>query len=361
MSQAKKLDALYRLDKSRTKNVRDGLWLQADIQAELTNFNDASRLYGLFAQRYDDQKRSKDALRLSGYYADIDGDAKKAVGLYTQFVEQNGSAATMETKRQVEEVAWRRCMLLEDQKNWERATACFKEYISLHSSSSINLFRSLEAGVRLGNMYSKLGRAPDAKRAYRSSITRYKQLSARKKSEAGAKQAAAHAAYQLLEIDFRTFKKTKISLSKKSLKRKLSRAYDLACVDQKKCRTKGKYFDVIAYGDATYGICSLFRVGQVYENLANSIREAPSPRLSPQQLEIYQAELEAVASQHEETAKVTYQAAAQKSAELKVYHDCVLGVHRQLSQLEGSVSTSALAKSEGLQQIERWSTASYRR
>ena len=101
----------------------------------------------------------------------------------------------------------------------------------------------------------------------------------------------------------------------------------------KKCKSEGKYVGIIAYGNGDYGICALTRIGEVYRDVANSIRDAPIPRrLTEDQREIYKAELDNLALGPEEKGLQAFEAALGKAYELNIYNDCTFDGADELSR-----------------------------
>ncbi|CAN0567749.1 unnamed protein product, partial [Laminaria digitata] len=95
-----------------------------------------------------------------------------------------------------------------------------------------------------------------------------------------------------------------------------------------------KFLGILKYGNGDFGICALTRMGQVYREVADSIRNAPLPkRLSEDQKEIYRAELDTVALGPEEKGLQAFESALSKAYELNIYNECTLTAQGNLKEL----------------------------
>jgi hypothetical protein len=83
-----------------------------------------------------------------------------------------------------------------------------------------------------------------------------------------------------------------------------------------------EYTQVLAIGQGDYGIASLYRIGVIYQHLAQAIFDTQCPkRLTEDQCMIYQAALQEKAFPLEEKAIEAYEKALAKAYELGLYND----------------------------------------
>ena len=92
--------------------------------------------------------------------------------------------------------------------------------------------------------------------------------------------------------------------------------------------------EIIQTGAGEYGLAALVDLGQLYENLAQTLRSAyVPPKLTEDQAELYKMGLEDKAYPNEEKAVQAYTQALQKSYELNLYNENTALAVRQLGVL----------------------------
>jgi hypothetical protein len=94
------------------------------------------------------------------------------------------------------------------------------------------------------------------------------------------------------------------------------------------------YTDILNAGAGEWGLASLCRLGQVYENMAESLTNSAAPSyLTEDQLEIYRMQLEDTAYPNVERATAAYSQALAKAYELSLYNDNTAFATRRLGEL----------------------------
>lgn len=303
-------------------------WLLAEFYERIADFERSAQLYGSYYKSYEKDEKAADALYNSGLYYEGLGDTKRAIDQFTEYTKE------FKKRDDASQVYWRICELHERDKNWKKASDCFDKFTKAYSKASEA--KQFESRYRLALAQEKLGKRREALKEYQNLVKRYPKLAKKDQEADGARLAGAHAAFELLESEWTGFKNMKLTLNRKTLQKKLAGAEALACVDSggNKCKSEGKYLSVLGYGNGDYGICALTRMGQVYREMANSIRNAPLPRrLTEDQMEIYRAELDTVALGPEEKAIGAFERALDKAYELNIYNDCTLTSQGNLKEL----------------------------
>ncbi|MEQ9498319.1 MAG: tetratricopeptide repeat protein [Deltaproteobacteria bacterium] len=303
-------------------------WLLAEFYERIADFERSAQLYGKYYKEYEKDEKAADALYNSGLYYQGLGDRDKAIDQFTEYTKE------FKKKDDAALVYWRICELHESGKDWKKTLKCFDDFSKKYSKASAA--KKFESRYRVALAYEKLGKRRDALKEYTALVKQYPKLKKKDQDADGARLAGAHAAFELLEGEWTGFKNMKLTLNRKTLQKKLAGAEALACVDSggNKCKKPGKYLAVLEYGNGDYGICALTRMGQVYREMANSIRNAPLPRrLTDDQLEIYRAELDTVALGPEEKAIGAFERALDKAYELNIYNECTLTSQGNLKEL----------------------------
>jgi tetratricopeptide (TPR) repeat protein len=317
-------------DQAEEELVQRNHLLLAEFYERIADFDTSASLYNEFYETYPKHEKAPDALYNAAIYYQGLGQTDTAIAkfttYYTKHAKDPGEAA---------DVYWRTCGLYEFQEKWEKAGKCYDQFRRKYASAP--QAKVYESRYRYALMLEKQGKRRDAMKEYQWLVAEYPELSPEDQKADGAQLAGAHAKFELLEPEFQAFENIEINrLSKAVLQKKLGGANELACVstDEAKCDREGKYLDVLTYGNGDYGICALTRMGQVFRDVADSLRNAPIPRrLTIDQQEIYKAELDALALGPEEKGLQAFERALDKAYELNIYNECTLTAQENLREL----------------------------
>ncbi len=304
--------------------------LLAEFYERIADFDTSAGLYEEFYDSYPKHEKAPDTLYNAAIYRQGLGKTDEAIAqfttYYTKHAENSEEAAT---------VYWRVCGLHEFKQDWKEASKCYDLFRKKYKDASKG--RIFESRYKVALMQEKLGKKSEAMKEYRWIVTEYPKLTEEERKDEGAQLAGAHAKFELLDVEYKAFQKIKITkLSKKQLNTLLNTAQELACVstDDAKCKSEGKFLEVLTYGNGDYGICALTRMGQVFRHVATSLREAPIPRrLTIDQQEIYRAELESLAIGPELKGVEALERALDKAYELNIYNECTLTAQDNLREL----------------------------
>lgn len=308
----------------RADLLRRNHFLRASFYERIADFRRAAELYESYYEKYSEDERAADALFNAGTYYQGLGETDSAIDKFSTYVEEFD-------KNDEPEVYWRVCELQEVKKDWKAAAKCFDDFKkSYKTASQAKIF---ESRYRHALALEKLSKKREAMAEYQWLAKEYPRLAKKDQEADGARLAGAHAAFELLEPEYKRYVEMKVTLRKETLLSKLKKAEELACVGDK-CKAPGRFLSILTYGDGNYGICALTRMGQVYRNFADSIRKAPIPRnLTFDQQEIYRAELDSVALGPEEKGLEAFESALKKAYELNIYNDCTLTAQANLKEL----------------------------
>lgn len=248
-----------------------------------------------------------------------------AVELFRKYVAEFRSA------KDAADVYWRICEIFDAEKDAKKSTVCWSKFRENYKKAPKE--KKFESRYRLALAYEKLQKKKKALSEYKYILKAYPKLDKKAQEDDGARLAGAHAAFVMLEPEFLKFKKMKVTLKKKVLERKVKAAESLASSGDKGAKP-GKYLRILGYKNGDYGIAALTRMGEVFRDMANSIRNAPVPRrLSEDQKDIYRAELDNYALGPEEKALEAFENALDKAYELNIYNDWTLLAQDNLKEL----------------------------
>jgi len=303
-------------------------WLLAEFYERIADFSTAAELYGYYYKEYGKDEKAPDALFNSGIYYLGLGQYDEAIEQFDKYTDK------FKKNKDVADVYWRICELHELKKDWKKVAKCFDDYKKKYSKAS--QAKIFESRYRFALAQEKLKNKKAAMKEYEWLVKEFPKLDKKDQAAEGAQLAGAHAAFELLEPEYKGYENMKVTLQQKTLLAKLNKAEELACVDNgpNKCKKPGKFLSILTYGNGDYGICALTRMGQVYREVADSIRNAPLPkRLTEDQREIYKAELDNVALGPEEKGLQAFESALEKAYELNIYNTCTLTAQSNLKEL----------------------------
>lgn len=325
----------------KSELVEPSQFLLASFHEQTANFQTAADQYLKYYETYKDpkdikdaakksevQKKAADALYNAGVYYQGIGDSKGAIAAFDKYVADYGA------RDDAADVYWRTCEIQEADKKWKEVAECFGKFKDKFKKASPA--KVFESRYRIALAFEELKQKPQAVAEYKWLKDNYGKLEKAAQEASGARLAGAHAAFELLEPEYAEYNKLKITLNKKSLEAKTTRAEELACVstDEAKCKKEGKYLAILSYGNGDYAIAALTRMGQVYRGVANAIRNAPLPsNLDEDQIDIYKAELDNYALGPEEKALEAFENALSKAYELNLYNRWTLLAQDNLKEL----------------------------
>lgn len=240
-------------------------------------------------------------------------------------------------------------VLLQEMGEYERARKVLEKYLELASSQA----EAEPARWRLGEVLEKLEQWKAAERHYRGLVlsapaggklcARYRAHNARRLGGASAQElragwealasqwqglpdadrsapcsqdAIGAAAFYALDADYRGVIAMKLVGSEREVSRRLVAKLNRVDVLQR------GYVEVLSTGSGEYGVAALYRVGRLYQDLAENLSESTCPgRLTDEQCMMYEAELLEQARPLEAKAADAFNKAVMKGFELRLYND----------------------------------------
>jgi tetratricopeptide (TPR) repeat protein len=279
--------------------------------------------------------RAADALYTSAVFHSAMGDWQGAVERYDTFLENFGAdERVMDTRLTVGR-------LYEENEDWTKAAETFKGFYTEIKDAPPEF--SFFARLHHGRAMFEMGKEKDARKLYESSVTMYEKLIADGGEPGAHTEFVAEMMYRLTEPDL-----------DKQLERALKGAYpagtspsqskikkeDKAFKDSLQAKTGGlldmeaRYTEIINTGAGEWGLASLIALGRAYEDMSETLLEAPCPfYLTGDQCGFYRETIGDKAYGPQEKAVAAYQLALQKSFELNLYNDNTAFATRRLGEL----------------------------
>jgi TolA-binding protein len=297
-------------------------FMNASFYERIAQFEKAADLYERYAKEYPTGPKKADALFNSGLFREGLAQLDRAIANYEAYTKE------FSKKDDVPTITWRiGVILLDKKKDYPAAAKHFESYSRTFGSRDPAM--GLCAEFKVVQSLLKQGKDRDAKAGYEGLIKAYGKLSAADKQKPCPLDAVATAAFRTVEPDFESYMAVKLEGSDKDLKNKLLKKLD-AIKDLQK-----RYTDVLALGEGNHGIAALYRIGAIYQDLAQQIFATPCPKkLDEDQCAIYQAALQEQAFPLEEKAIEAYDKALKKAYELGIYNDWLAKTQEALKVYE---------------------------
>ncbi len=292
----------------------------AQVYEKMAYFDRAAEAYETVVDKFGNSEQAADALFDAGILRQALGQHAQAIAHYQRY------AKRYKQRKDAAEVAFRIGVVYEESGDDGRANRAFREYARRYSRSGKHV---IEAHTRAGRTAVRLGHSKRAAGDLAAALKLYKRL--KKKLRDPARPWAAEARYLEGELVHRQFEKISLDVKPRQLKRTLNRKTKLLEEAQR------IYLDVVDYGDVQWATAALYRIGQVYEIFAESIREAPiPPGLSAKEGELYKTELENYVVDVEDRAIELYATGYAKAIDLKVYNRYTKKIRQALGKLSPS-------------------------
>ena len=298
------------------------LFLQASFHERLAELEDAADLYEHYAKEFPKGSRRADALFNAGLFREGLGEYDKAISNFQLYLRD------YPRQKDWARIAWRVGLILEKKKDHGGVQRYFQNWSRV--AKSHDEAQLLCAELEAAKAIQAQGKDSEAKSAYRGLLNTYGRLSKRDKQEDCPLEAAAKGSFELLEEQFEDYKAIPLSgVSQKIMAQNLTKKIRFVAALEK------KYADVLGFGHGDYGIAALYRIGQVYEHLAETILGTQCPRqLNEDQCMIYLAALQEKAFPLEEKAIEAFDKAIAKAYQLGLYNDWLLAAQGAMHRYE---------------------------
>lgn len=227
--------------------------------------------------------------------------------------------------------------IYEDHEKWPEASKVYLTFFTKPPTTA-TIDEVMFARLRYGLLMDKLGQGASVTKHWNDSLAWFnKARSAPGVQFEVAGEYAAQMMYIIAEPQFQAFMAQKIKGPASKLPQKAENKY---LTDQLVGKAKAMqsveatYTAILNTGAGEWGLASLTRLGQVYENMSESLKTSAAPSyLTEDQLEIYRMQLEDKAFPQVEKAVTAYSEALKKAYELNLYNDNTAFATRRLGEL----------------------------
>ncbi len=247
------------------------------------------------------------------------GNFDKAVSLYQEYIK------AYKDKTDVPEIAFTIALIYEKQKDWKAAVKAYDNYNKTYAKQ-LKAGKVFYARYRQMEALKKTGSPIDDKTAQKVGeelLKAYAKLTPEEQKEDGNLNAYGQLRFHDVDGLWARYKALKIDNRDKLLAQYKAKRTMMPEVEK-------VYTEVASVGASDWTIAAVTRVGFGFLDIAKNIAESPDPKgLTPEQLDLYRAELENQALPLEDKGIDHLEQAIQKSSQLKVYNEWVLEAQDQ--------------------------------
>jgi len=212
----------------------------------------------------------------------------------------------------------------------KEALGSYRTLFSTPRWASRNATVMFEARLRYGKLLRELGKEREGLKHFKASHSLYERMLKRGRTFDAAPAPLAEMAFSLVDPLFTRFSSMKIELPKRGQK---GSALDpkLKLMEQ----VAGEYNKVLQLKQGEWGIAALVRIGEAYQNLAETVLNAPIPTSlrTEQQKQLYRAALKDRAFPLQDQAADALEQALGRSYELGIYNNFTALAASRLAEL----------------------------
>jgi tetratricopeptide (TPR) repeat protein len=271
-----------------------------------------------------------DAQYNAGFWYEGVGQFDKAIAAYNRYI------VRFKDRKDVPDIAFNIGLVLEKQGRSADAIKYYDQYLTQYAKDArVSDTRRLDIKYRQFLLNGKLKNATEQERLAKEIAAAYPKLKDEEKKNDRARLAFAHVKFYLLEpqwqaylaikFDYKTFNRPAIVQFSRTDRPKKERALS---------ELEKAYTEVLAVGNADYGIAALTRIGLAYADFAANIASIPDPAgFDEDQVAMFRGELEnRYVFPVEEKAVEALEKALAKSYELSVYSEWTLQAQDKLNK-----------------------------
>jgi tetratricopeptide (TPR) repeat protein len=301
---------------------------------ELTaDFANAAKYYEVYVANFPAEKGAPDAQFNAGLWYRGLGEPEKAVTAFNKYIavyQKKTPKEQTELKLVTPAAVTREIIAIyENHKQWAKVITAIDGYLKTYAKTE-EPYRALDATYHLLLANKELGKDKEVKRIAEELQTASKmpKLSDEDKKRESSKLAMGHSHFITIEPEYQKFLSLKFR-SAQTLVQDLNA--ELAQIK----KVSDAYTGVVKDGNGDWAIAALVRTASMPRDLAKDIRESPIPKgLTPDQVDIYKANLEDKATEFETKAIDLYETAMKKSFDLGIYNEWTLEAEKVLGEFK---------------------------
>ncbi len=298
----------------------------------IADFANAATWYEKLFSLDEEHEGSPSALYSSALFRKAMGEWQLAIKNYEKYI------TAYPDRDNIQEVKLEIAKIYEDNEKWAEASKVYnKFYRDASKNEDISVAQVFYARLRYGLCLQAMEQTKTLDKHWAESVKEIEKIPEGTELGTGV-EVVAQILYEVAEAEYAKYAAKQIDgpgtqkigrratdkLLAKQLKEK---AQSLQAMEQ-------TYANIINTGAGEWGVAGLVRVGQAYENMAESLENSYIPAyLSADQVEFYKMALEDKIYPQQEKAVEAYTRALEKSFELSLYNENTAYATRRLGEL----------------------------
>ncbi len=296
----------------------------------IADFTNAAMWYEKLFQLDSDHESAPDALYSSALFRRAMGEWQVAIKNYEKYL------AAYPDKENVNEIKLEIAKIYEDNEKWAEASKVYQLFYK-NAGDEIPLAQVFYARLRYGKALQAMEQTSALDKHWADCVKQIERIPEGAELGEGV-EVIAQILFEVAEADFQKYAAMKIDGPGE---RKMApRATNNLLTQQLKDKAKKlqemevTYANIINTGAGEWGLAALTRVGQAYENFAETLDTSYIPSyLTEDQVELYRMGLEDKIYPQQEKAVEAYTRALEKSFELSLYNENTAFATRRLGEL----------------------------
>jgi TolA-binding protein len=313
-------DKTKKADKSEDVDpIERTVYLVGTYYDKISDFKNAADYFERYYEKYPKGKTADDALYNAALFREAMGLTDKAIENFGRYVKD------FPTAKDTVDIQFRIGKIYQKKEDWVKAKAILQGFIEKYGKQ-VTTPRLIEAEYELATVLQKMDQEQAAFKEFDKIL---KIADGLKPGEANEKTFyyIASSRFQLLQPDYHSFMNIKLELPQSVMKQ------NLKIKSEKLAKLTESFTEVLKLGQGDMGIAALCRIGQMYQNFARALFDAPVPKnLNEEQREIYTAELQNLAFPVEEKAIEAFEKALLKMYELGIYNEWATTAQENLNK-----------------------------
>ena len=292
----------------------------AKVYESVAYFDRAAEAYEVVVTKFPkNETLGADALFNAGLLRQALGQYEQAISHYALY------AKRYRTRKDAIDVAFNIGVVYEEQGDDGLAERAFKDYIKSYGRNGKNV---VQAYTRAGRALMALGKTRRAADEFTAALKIFKKAKGAEREQALA--WAAEARYFEAEIIYTQYAAISLDVAPRKLEATLDKKTKLLE------KAQGVYLDVVDMGDLQWATAALFRIGNVYDEFAESLGKTPCPPEIIGNDEVcaeYKEALEVAIVDIEDRAIELYVTGYKEAIKLKVYNKYTTKIRTALGRL----------------------------
>lgn len=166
------------------------------------------------------------------------------------------------------EVCFRAGAVLEKTGQWHKVVGAYQQFVRAYRHNAKHKDRVLEAELRLAKAYDQMKKPGEARKFFQETVKNFRQGGV---GDAKSAPYAAEAEFNVVDDAFEKFRNLKITGNGQQQKANLlKKATALK-------KLEADYGSILKFKQIDWTLASLFRIGQLYQEFADSLVNAPCP------------------------------------------------------------------------------------